>query len=33
MSFDAKTVRAKYLAERDKRLIEGRAEIRDLDHD
>jgi cation diffusion facilitator CzcD-associated flavoprotein CzcO len=33
MSFDAKSVRAKYLAERDKRLVEGRADIRDLNHD
>jgi cation diffusion facilitator CzcD-associated flavoprotein CzcO len=32
-SFDAKTVRAKYLTERDRRLVEGRADIRDLDHD
>jgi cation diffusion facilitator CzcD-associated flavoprotein CzcO len=31
--FEAKAVRAKYLAERDKRLVEGRADIRDLDHD
>jgi cation diffusion facilitator CzcD-associated flavoprotein CzcO len=31
--FDKETVRAKYLAERDRRLVEGRAEIRDLDHD
>src|SRR5579871_1456847 len=32
-SFDKATVRAKYLAERDRRLVEGRAEIQDLDHD
>ncbi len=31
--FDPEAVHAKYLAERDKRLIEGRADIRDLDHD
>ena len=31
--FDKETVRAKYLAERDRRLVEGRAEIRDLRHD
>jgi cation diffusion facilitator CzcD-associated flavoprotein CzcO len=31
--FDAKAVRAKYLAERDRRLVEGRTDIRDLDHD
>ncbi|HUO48211.1 MAG TPA: NAD(P)/FAD-dependent oxidoreductase [Acidimicrobiales bacterium] len=30
MSFDAEAVHAKYLAERDKRLVPGRAEIRDL---
>ena len=29
-SFDPEAVRAKYLAERDKRLVPGRAEIRDL---
>ncbi len=29
-SYDPETVRAKYLAERDKRLVPGRAEIRDL---
>jgi cation diffusion facilitator CzcD-associated flavoprotein CzcO len=32
-SFDKETVRAKYLAERDRRLVEGRAKIRDLEHD
>jgi cation diffusion facilitator CzcD-associated flavoprotein CzcO len=32
-AFDAKSVRAKYLTERDRRLVEGRADIRDLDHD
>jgi cation diffusion facilitator CzcD-associated flavoprotein CzcO len=31
--FDKETVRAKYLVERDRRLVEGRAEIQDLDHD
>ena len=31
--FDPEAVRAKYLRERDKRLISGRAEIRDLDND
>ncbi|HTU39205.1 MAG TPA: NAD(P)/FAD-dependent oxidoreductase [Acidimicrobiales bacterium] len=31
--FDAEAVHAKYLAERDRRLFEGRADIRDLDHD
>jgi cation diffusion facilitator CzcD-associated flavoprotein CzcO len=31
--FDKETVRAKYLAERDRRLVEGRSEIRDLQHD
>jgi cation diffusion facilitator CzcD-associated flavoprotein CzcO len=31
--FDPEAVHAKYLAERDKRLVEGRADIRDLDHD
>jgi cation diffusion facilitator CzcD-associated flavoprotein CzcO len=31
--FDTEAVHAKYLAERDKRLVEGRADIRDLDHD
>ncbi len=31
--FDPGEVHAKYLAERDKRLVEGRADIRDLDHD
>ena len=29
-AYDPETVRAKYLAERDKRLVPGRAEIRDL---
>jgi len=32
-SFDPETVRAKYLAERDRRLVAGRADIRDLEHD
>ena len=32
-SFDPEAVRAKYLAERDKRLVPDRAAIRDLDHD
>ena len=31
--FDRETVRAKYLAERDRRLVQGRSEIRDLQHD
>ena len=31
--FDPEAVHAKYRAERDKRLVEGRAAIRDLDHD
>ncbi len=31
--FDPEAVRAKYLAERDKRLVPGRAEIRDLSRD
>jgi cation diffusion facilitator CzcD-associated flavoprotein CzcO len=31
--FDKETVRAKYLAERDRRLVDGRSEIRDLQHD
>ena len=31
--FDPGAVHAKYLAERDKRLVEGRADIRELDHD
>ncbi|MFZ4517746.1 MAG: flavin-containing monooxygenase [Microthrixaceae bacterium] len=31
--FDPEAVRARYLAERDRRLVEGRADIRDLDHD
>ena len=30
MSFDPEAVRAKYLAERDKRLVPGRSDIRDL---
>jgi hypothetical protein len=29
-SYDAEAVRAKYLSERDKRLVPGRASIRDL---
>jgi hypothetical protein len=29
-SYDPESVRAKYLAERDKRLVPGRADIRDL---
>jgi cation diffusion facilitator CzcD-associated flavoprotein CzcO len=33
MVFDPRVVRAKYLAERDKRLVPGRAAIRDLTHD
>src|SRR5580704_7527239 len=32
-SYDPEAVRAKYLAERDKRLVAGRADIRDLSHD
>src|SRR6202167_5223542 len=32
-SYDPEAVRAKYLAERDKRLVPGRAEIRDLKTD
>ena len=32
-SFDPEAVNARYIAERDKRLVEGRADIRDLDHD
>jgi cation diffusion facilitator CzcD-associated flavoprotein CzcO len=32
-SFDPEAVRAKYLAERDKRLVPGRADIRDLPSD
>jgi cation diffusion facilitator CzcD-associated flavoprotein CzcO len=32
-SYDPDAVKAKYLAERDKRLVAGRADIRDLDHD
>ena len=31
--FDKETVRSKYLSERDRRLVEGRSEIRDLDRD
>jgi hypothetical protein len=31
--FDPEAVHAKYLAERDKRLVAGRSDIRDLDHD
>ncbi|MEZ5183204.1 MAG: NAD(P)/FAD-dependent oxidoreductase [Acidimicrobiales bacterium] len=31
--FDPDAVRAKYLAERDRRLVPGRTAIRDLDHD
>jgi cation diffusion facilitator CzcD-associated flavoprotein CzcO len=31
--FDRETVRAKYLAERDRRLVEGRSDIRDLQAD
>lgn len=33
MVFDPKVVHAKYLAERDKRLVPGRTAIRDLTHD
>lgn len=33
MAFDAEAVHAKYLAERDKRLVPGRAAIRDLTRD
>ena len=33
MSYDPEAVRAKYLAERDKRLVPGRADIRDLQTD
>src|SRR5688572_2630597 len=33
VSYDPEAVRAKYLAERDKRLIPGRADIRDLARD
>ena len=33
MTFDPDAVHAKYLAERDKRLVPGRAAIRDLAHD
>ncbi len=32
-TFDPEAVRAKYIAERDKRLVPGRAEIRDLEED
>src|SRR3984885_4947702 len=32
-NYDPEAVRAKYLAERDKRLVAGRADIRDLSHD
>jgi cation diffusion facilitator CzcD-associated flavoprotein CzcO len=32
-NFDPEAVHAKYLAERDRRLVEGRADIRDLEHD
>ena len=31
--YDPEAVRAKYLAERDKRLVPGRADIRDLTRD
>ncbi len=33
MTFDPDAVRAKYLLERDKRLVPGRAAIRDLTRD
>jgi cation diffusion facilitator CzcD-associated flavoprotein CzcO len=33
VDFDPEAVRARYLAERDKRLLPGRADIRDLRHD
>ncbi len=33
LQYDPETVRTKYLAERDKRLVPGRAEILDLDQD
>ena len=33
VAFDPEAVHAKYLAERDKRLVPGRAAIRDLTHD
>ena len=33
MAYDPEAVHAKYLAERDKRLVPGRTLIRDLDHD
>ena len=32
-AFDPEAVRAKYRAERDRRLVPGRSEIRDLDRD
>ncbi len=32
-SYDPEAVRAKYLSERDKRLVPGRADIRDLQTD
>ncbi len=32
-NYDPEAVRAKYLAERDRRLVAGRADIRDLSHD
>jgi cation diffusion facilitator CzcD-associated flavoprotein CzcO len=32
-NYDSEAVRAKYLTERDRRLVAGRADIRDLDHD
>ena len=31
--YDQDAVKAKYLAERDKRLVPGRTDIRDLPHD
>ena len=33
MNFDQDAVKAKYLAERDRRLVPGRSDIRDLQHD
>ncbi|MDT7759878.1 MAG: hypothetical protein QOH27_5776, partial [Mycobacterium sp.] len=33
MAFDPEVVHAKYLAERDRRLVPGRSIIRDLTHD
>ena len=33
LGYDAEAVRTRYLAERDRRLVPGRAAIRDLDHD